>query len=145
MRPQRFGRRSRLPVAGPGPGLLAAPCARSLAAAAARTGGHELPRARTRALHRPARLVLPDSFERSRNRHLPPKLSWKHVRPPACPVAMKLGDRLRIDDRVFIVRGVDPMSVTAPRVYLEDAETGERITDLLARVRAFVEDAGEQS
>jgi len=46
---------------------------------------------------------------------------------------------------VFIVRGVDPMSVTAPRVYLEDAETGERITDLLARVRAFVEDAGEQS
>ena len=58
---------------------------------------------------------------------------------------MKLGDRLRIDDRVFIVRGLDPMSVTAPRVYLEDAETGERVTDLLARVRALVEDAGEQS
>ena len=53
---------------------------------------------------------------------------------------MRLGDHIVVDDRVFIVRGVDPMSVDAPRVYLEDAETGEMVVDLLASVRARVED-----
>jgi hypothetical protein len=53
---------------------------------------------------------------------------------------MKIGDQIVVDDRVFIVRGVDPMSVDAPRVYLEDAETGEMVADLMARVRTLVED-----
>ena len=53
---------------------------------------------------------------------------------------MRLGDHIGVDDRVFIVRGVDPMSVDAPRVYLEDAETSEMVVDLLASVRAMVED-----
>ncbi len=57
---------------------------------------------------------------------------------------MRLGDRIVIDERTFTVRGVDPMSVRAPRVYLEDAETGELVTELMARVRALAdEDAGE--
>jgi len=47
---------------------------------------------------------------------------------------MKIGDQIVVDDRVFIVRGVDPMSVDAPRVYLEDAETGELMVDLIASV-----------
>jgi len=59
----------------------------------------------------------------------------------ACSICgMRLGDRIVVDDRVFIVRGVDPMSVDAPRVYLEDAETGEMVVDLMARVREMVED-----
>ncbi len=53
---------------------------------------------------------------------------------------MRLGDRIVVDDRVFIVRGVDPMSVAVPRVSLEDAETGEMVVDLVASVRALVED-----
>lgn len=53
---------------------------------------------------------------------------------------MRLGDQIVVDDRVFIVRGVDPMSVAVPRVYLEDAETGEIVVDLLAAVRALVEE-----
>ena len=47
---------------------------------------------------------------------------------------MKLGNRIVLHNRLFIVRGVDPMSVAAPRVYLEDAETGEMLVDLLASV-----------
>ena len=56
---------------------------------------------------------------------------------------MRPGDRIVVDDRVFIVRGVDPISVDAPRVYLEDAETGEMVVDLMARVREMVK--GEHS
>jgi hypothetical protein len=57
---------------------------------------------------------------------------------------MRLGDRIVVDDRAFIVRGVDPMSVDAPRVYLEDAETGEMVVDLMASVRAMVEDERDE-
>lgn len=57
---------------------------------------------------------------------------------------MRLGDRIVVDDRVFIVRGIDPMSVRAPRVYLEDAETGELVADLLTRVRALAEDEHDE-
>ena len=34
---------------------------------------------------------------------------------------MKIGDQIVVDDRVFILRGVEPMSMDARRVYLEDA------------------------
>jgi hypothetical protein len=62
------------------------------------------------------------------------------ARTAACSLCgMRLGDHIGVDDRVFIVRGVDPMRVDAPRVYLEDAETGEMVVDLLASVRARVE------
>jgi hypothetical protein len=57
-----------------------------------------------------------------------------------CICSMRLGDHIAVDDRLFVVHGVDPMSVDAPRVYLEDAETGEMVVDLLASVRALVED-----
>jgi hypothetical protein len=53
---------------------------------------------------------------------------------------MRLGDRILVNGRVFIVRGVDPISVAVPRVYLEDAKTGEMVVDLVASVRALVED-----
>ena len=54
---------------------------------------------------------------------------------------MKIGEQIVVDDRVFILRGVDPMSVAASRVYLEDAETGE----LLAELKALVEEGPDQS
>jgi hypothetical protein len=63
------------------------------------------------------------------------------ARMAACSICgMRLGDRIVVDDRTFIVRGVDSMSVDAPRVYLEDAETGEMVVDLMTSVRAVVED-----
>ena len=62
------------------------------------------------------------------------KLSSEHARPCASLCGTKIGDQIVVDDRVFIVRGVDPMSVDAPRVYLEDAETGELMVDLIASV-----------
>ena len=63
------------------------------------------------------------------------------ARTAACLICgMRLGEQIVVDKRVFIVRGVDPMSVDAPRVYLEDAETGELVADLMARVQALVED-----
>jgi len=37
------------------------------------------------------------------------------------------------------------MSVAARRVYLEDAETGELVTELLARARTLVESEPDQS
>ena len=58
---------------------------------------------------------------------------------------MRLGDRIVIDEHVFIVRGIDPMSVRAPRVYLENAETGELVAELMARVRALAEDEPDES
>jgi hypothetical protein len=58
---------------------------------------------------------------------------------------MRLGDRIVVDERVFIVRGVDPMSVHAPRVYLEDVETGELVAELMARVRSLVEGKPNES
>jgi hypothetical protein len=53
------------------------------------------------------------------------KLSQKHAGPRASVGGLRLGDRIVVDARVFIVRGVDAMSVDVPRVYLEDAATGE--------------------
>jgi hypothetical protein len=53
---------------------------------------------------------------------------------------VRLGDHIVIDNRVFIVRGVDPMSLDARRVYLEDTETGEVVVELRASLPALVED-----
>ena len=58
---------------------------------------------------------------------------------------MKIGDQIVVDDRVFILRGVDPMSVDASRVYLEDAETGKLLAELKARARMLVEEEPDQS
>jgi hypothetical protein len=65
------------------------------------------------------------------------KLSQKDGGPRASVCGVRLGDRIVVDARVFIVRGVDAMSVDAPRVYLEDAATGELLAELMARVRAL--------
>ena len=83
-----------------------------------------------------------DSFERWRAWRVSTKLSWEHARPRASLCGMKIGDQIVVDDRVFLLRGVDPMSVAARRVYLEDAETGELVTELLARARTLVGLAG---
>jgi hypothetical protein len=44
-------------------------------------------------------------------------------------------DQVEFNQRVYIVRGFDPIGVVDPLVYLEDASTGERtvapLTDLL--------------
>jgi hypothetical protein len=58
---------------------------------------------------------------------------------------MKIGDQTVVDDRVFILRGVDPTSMAARPVYLEDAETGELVTELLARARTLVDSELDQS
>ena len=86
-----------------------------------------------------------DSFERLRAWRVSTKLSWEHARPRASLCGMKIGDQIVVDDRVFILRGVDPMGVAARRVYLEDAETGELVTELLARARTLVESEPDQS
>jgi hypothetical protein len=86
-----------------------------------------------------------DSCERLRSWHVLTKLSWEHARPCASICGMKIGDQIVVDDRVFILRGVDPMSVAARRVYLEDAETGELVTEMLARARTLVESEPDQS
>jgi hypothetical protein len=57
---------------------------------------------------------------------------------------MRLGDRILVGKRVFVVRGVDPMSVASPRVYLEDADTGELAVELMAAIRGLVEDEYDQ-
>jgi hypothetical protein len=44
-------------------------------------------------------------------------------------------DLVTHDGRLFFVRGVDPAGVFEPRVYLEDAETGEQETILLEQLR----------
>jgi hypothetical protein len=86
-----------------------------------------------------------DSFERWRAWRVSTKLSWEHARPRASLCGMKIGDQIVVDDRVFLLRGVDPMSVAARRVYLEDAETGELVTELLARAHTLVESEPDQS
>jgi len=86
-----------------------------------------------------------DSFEVWRTWRVSTKLSLEHARPRASICGMKIGDQIVVDDRVFILRGIDPMSVAARRVYLEDAETGELVTELLTRARPLVEEEPDQS
>jgi hypothetical protein len=58
---------------------------------------------------------------------------------------MRLGDDIVVDNRLFVLRGLDPASVDARRVYLEDAETGETVVAPLASVHALVEDEDKGS
>ena len=44
-------------------------------------------------------------------------------------------DLVTHDGRLYFVRGVDPAGVFEPRVYLEDAETGEQDAILLEELR----------
>jgi hypothetical protein len=44
-------------------------------------------------------------------------------------------DLVTHDGRLYVVRGLDPAGVFEPRVYLEDAETGEQETILLDQLR----------
>ena len=39
---------------------------------------------------------------------------------------MRIGDHVMYDGRLYVVVGLDPMSVPGRRVDLEDVETGER-------------------
>jgi hypothetical protein len=56
---------------------------------------------------------------------------------------VRLGDHIVIGNRVFIVRGVDPMSLDARCVYLEDAETGEVVVELRESLPVLIEDEPE--
>lgn len=71
------------------------------------------------------------------------RLRAEDARPRASDCGVRLGDEIVIGNRVFIVRGVDPMSLDARRVYLEDAETGEVVVRLRASLPAFAEDEAE--
>jgi hypothetical protein len=42
-------------------------------------------------------------------------------------LAMLIGDLLRYDRRMYVVRGFDPHGVTPRSIYLEDAVTGARL------------------
>jgi len=48
---------------------------------------------------------------------------------------MNRDDLVSHDGRLYFVRGVDPAGVFEARVYLEDAETGERETIPLEELR----------
>ena len=48
---------------------------------------------------------------------------------------MNRDDLVSHDGRLYFVRGVDPAGVFEPRVYLEDAETGEHETVPLEELR----------
>jgi len=45
--------------------------------------------------------------------------------------ALGIGDRVTLDGRVYVVRGISPMSAALPRVWLEDIETHEHIETTL--------------
>jgi hypothetical protein len=47
---------------------------------------------------------------------------------------MAIGDHLFYNGRLYILRGIDPMSVTDRRAQLEDAETGESLNVPLSEV-----------
>lgn len=49
---------------------------------------------------------------------------------------MNRDDLVSHDGRLYFLRGVDPAGVFEARAYLEDAETGERVTVLLEALRA---------
>jgi hypothetical protein len=49
---------------------------------------------------------------------------------------MHIGDLVLYQGRLHYLRGLDPMSVPDRRAVLEDAETGEEVTALLAELEA---------
>ena len=50
--------------------------------------------------------------------------------------AMKIGDLVLYQGRLYYLRGLDPMSVPDRRVILEDPETGEELAVLAGEVSA---------
>jgi hypothetical protein len=50
--------------------------------------------------------------------------------------AMKIGDLVLYQGRLYYLRGLDPMSVPDRRVILEDPETGEELAVLAGDVSA---------
>jgi hypothetical protein len=52
---------------------------------------------------------------------------------------LRIGDHVAYDGRLYVVLGLDPMSVPGRRVDLEDVETGERRRVPLAEL----EDGGD--
>jgi len=47
---------------------------------------------------------------------------------------LRIGERVTFRGRVCIVAGVSPMSIPARRVFLVDAETGERVEASVGRL-----------
>ena len=41
--------------------------------------------------------------------------------------AMRIGDQVLYDGRLYVLRGVEPMSVDERKCEIEDPETGERL------------------
>jgi hypothetical protein len=50
--------------------------------------------------------------------------------------AMKIGDLVLYQGRLYYLRGLDPMGVPERRVMLEDAETGEEVAALASDISA---------
>jgi hypothetical protein len=48
--------------------------------------------------------------------------------------SIRIGDRLKYQERIYVVRSVQPMSIPNRLVDLEDAETGARISVLIERL-----------
>jgi len=46
---------------------------------------------------------------------------------PRAFAAMRIGDRVLYDGRLYVLRGVEPMSVDERKAEIEDPETGERL------------------
>jgi hypothetical protein len=47
---------------------------------------------------------------------------------------LRIGERLSFEGRTYLVRGFDPIGVAGGLVYLEDAETGERVAATASRL-----------
>ncbi len=47
---------------------------------------------------------------------------------------MRLGDKITYEGRVYVLRGLEPMSVPDRRAELEDPRTGERVSVLFAEI-----------
>jgi hypothetical protein len=46
---------------------------------------------------------------------------------PSASAAMRIGDPVLYDGRLYLLRGMEPMSVDERKAELEDPETGERL------------------
>jgi hypothetical protein len=46
---------------------------------------------------------------------------------PGASAAMRIGDSVLYDGKLYVLRGVEPMSVDERKAELEDPDTGERL------------------
>jgi hypothetical protein len=51
----------------------------------------------------------------------------RHAAASSSPAAMRIGDHLNLDGRLFVLIGLDPMGVADRKAELEDPATGERV------------------